>query len=146
MSQIQLYHVTHIPDYVSYQRQYLSRYQHHHVADDPRSVQTLSSVNDKYQHYKNLTKIQKTTSRSQKSKLHQSVRCEHRLLIEQVKEQKKVKVKATNKQFNKAMRERRLHYLFLLNQQEKNKKKIMVLQMTSEITDRKMNYFMMYNL
>ena len=122
ISQIQPYHVTHIPGHMSYQRQYLSRYQHHHVADDPRSLQTLPSLNMKYQHHKNLTKIQKMTSRSQKSKLHQSVSCEH-----QVKEQEEVKVKATkqneeresnrkNKQFNKAMRERRLQYLFLLNQ------------------------------
>ena len=128
MSQIQPYHVTHIPDHVSSQRQYLSRYQHHHVTDDPRPLQTLSSLNIKYQQHKNLTKIPETTSRFQKSKYYRTLSNEHQHQIQQVKEQEKVKVKATRqneeresnrktKQFNKTMREMRLHYLYLVNQQ-----------------------------
>ena len=144
ISQIQPYYVTRIPHHVSSQRQYLGKYQHHHITDDPRSLENLSSLNVKYQQHKNLTKMQKTTSRSQISKLHQSVSNELQLLIEQVKEQERIKeqqkvkekqkvkeqhkVKSARlkeereanrktKQFNKTMRERRIHYLLLLNQQ-----------------------------
>ena len=126
MSQIQPYHVIHIPDHVKCHGKYLSKSEHHQVCAAPRSLETISSLNIKYKHNKNLTKTHK--SRSQKSKPRRTISNEHQHLLQQVKVQAYMKVQEENQkqereskrntnQFNKAMRERRLHYLFLLNHQ-----------------------------